>query len=97
MIFLVYRQRSKLWTEFTNSLLTAVMRSWQSHVTYFTSSDENAASGFLTDLDNLKIIAFLTDILTVFSRYQKQLQDDTLTIVDVDQSQNSQLEDNVVA
>jgi hypothetical protein len=74
------------WTEFTNSLLTAVLRSWQSLVTYFRSSDEKAASGFfrfLTDLDNLKIIAFLTDILTVFSRYQKQLQDDTLTIVDV--------------
>ena len=75
------------WTEFTYDLLNSVLTSWHALVLYFQSSKDNAARGFLTFLtnsDNVQLLVYLADTLAVFSRYQKQLQSDSTTILDVD-------------
>lgn len=74
------------WTEFTSDLLNAILTSWNALVMFYQQSEDKAAAGFLkflTDIDNLQIIAFLADVLAVFSRYQQKLQSDSCTIVDV--------------
>ena len=75
------------WTEFTSNLLNAILSSWNVLVLFFQNSEEKSASGFLrflTNIDTLELIAFLADTLTVFSRYQQQLQSDSVTILDMD-------------
>ena len=75
------------WTAFTMELVNSVLVSWHAMVLFLQSSTEKAAKGylnFLTNLQNLKLLAVITDILTVFTRYHKLLQSDTTTILDVD-------------
>lgn len=38
---------------------------------------------FLSKFENLQVMAFLTDLLQIFSRHQKRMQDDNLTILTV--------------
>lgn len=74
------------WTEFTNDLLQAVLHSLSALVKYFATSTDKAAVGyhrFLTDNNNIQTLAFLADVLTVYSRFQKKIQSDDITIVDV--------------
>ncbi|KAL8183203.1 UNVERIFIED_CONTAM: hypothetical protein K2H54_023125 [Gekko kuhli] len=54
-------------------------------VLFMKKSEKKAAHGFLAfllDKDNLLLMSFLADVLAVFSRYQKQLQDG-VTILDI--------------
>ena len=38
----------------------------------------------LTKLDNLKVLTFVADVLSVFFHYQKKLQSDSITGLDID-------------
>ena len=63
------------------------MRSWRALVTYFKKSNEKEAAGFLSFLtkkNNLDLLTFIADLLSVFSRYQQQLQSDSATLIDMD-------------
>lgn len=74
------------WTENTTSLLNAVLTSWYALVLYFMNSKEPEAAGFytfLTDKNNLELLSFLADILLVFSRFQKSLQKDDTSLLDM--------------
>lgn len=80
------------WTEFSLSLLNAILTSWNCIVLYMKQSSEKEASGFLyflCDEDNLLLMAFLADVLMVFSRYQRQLQSDSITILDLQHKTNT--------
>ena len=75
------------WTEFTSLLIEVVLRSWCALVKYFKKSNEKEATGFLSFLakkSNLDLLTLLADLLTVFSRYQQQLQSDSVTLIDMD-------------
>jgi len=74
------------WTEFSLALVHAILVSWFALVSYFTDSSDSAAKGhlqFLTAKSNLQLLAFLADVLFVFSRFQQCLQRNTTTIVDM--------------
>lgn len=74
------------WTEFTSDLLSVILLSWNALALFFKSSDDKEAKGFLrflTDMDNLNLLVFLADTLSMFSRYQKQLQSDSVTQADM--------------
>jgi hypothetical protein len=75
------------WSEFTYELLNSILTSWNVLVLYFMKSTEKSTIGFkkfLTNYDNLCIIASTADLLFLFSIYQKKLQSDSLTITDMD-------------
>lgn len=73
------------WTQFSFALLRNVLFSWKLLVLYFDKNKKEAACAgyhlYLTKLENLKMIAFVADVLLAFQRFQKQLQSDCLTIV----------------
>lgn len=74
------------WTEFSHTLVNNVLKSWQTLVAYFTKVKNLCAqaSGFLaymTNEDNIRMIAFLADVLQVFQRCQKKLQSNDLTFI----------------
>lgn len=81
------------WTEFTHTLVHNVLRSWHALVLFFSSKKTDATcSGFakfLTKFDNLKTIAFLADILSIFQRYHKKVQSNTLTLLTLVKHLNS--------
>ena len=55
----------------------------------FQSSEDSESSDFLsclTKLENLKLLTFVADALSVFSRYQKKLQSASVTILDIDRA-----------
>ena len=75
------------WTEFTSSLINAILTSWRVLVLYFQESKDKATSGFLMLLTNkcvLELMAFVADVLAVFSRFQKKIQSDSVTLLDLD-------------
>ena len=77
------------WSEFTYKLINNILCSWRALVKYFQSSEDSESSGFLsclTKLKNLKLLTFVADVLSVFSRYQKKLQSDSVTILDIDRA-----------
>lgn len=72
------------WSEFTYSLLNSVLCSWHCLVVYLESSGETESKGhlrFLTNHQNLKLIAFVADLLFVFQRFQKKIQSDNIHII----------------
>lgn len=73
------------WCEFTFSLLRNVLISWNALVLYFMRHPKNAeAAGYLrylTTIRNVKLIAFLADVLYTYQRFQKIIQSDRLTII----------------
>ena len=73
------------WTEFSYTLLNAVLTSWNALTTYLMRSSEVAARGhskFLTSHSNLQLLSFLADLLFLFARFQKRLQSDATTLLD---------------
>jgi hypothetical protein len=75
------------WTQFNYSLVNSVLTSWECLVLFFKKSKDKEATGFLSfllDSNNLTFLACLADILAVFSRYQKHLQSDRVTILTMD-------------
>jgi len=60
------------WSEFTYDLLNSILVSWNVLVLYFMKSTEKSSIGFknfLTNYDNIYIIAFTADLLFLFSNY----------------------------
>ena len=83
------RQLPKLflirWCQFTLALLRSILISWEALVRYFMRYPKNAdCVGFLryiTTVKNLKLIAFLADVVYTFQRFQKIIQSDRLMII----------------
>lgn len=73
------------WSEFTFYLLNSMLTSWNALVLYFqrnvADKECNGFLKFLTKVDNIKLIAFLADILFIYMRFQKNLQADNLTLI----------------
>jgi len=90
------------WTEFTHSLCLGILKNWNIFVKYFTkvleeSQDSKHKSAtkeflkFLTDYEKLKLLCFVTDLGYLYSRFQKQLQADYVTIYDLEEKKNAVL------
>ena len=80
------------------SLLNAILTSWNTLVLYFRESEEKATKDYYTLLTNnsvLELMAFVADVLAVFSRFQKKLQSHTVTLLDLD-TQTSVVTSNLV-
>lgn len=62
-----------------------MLESWKAIVMYCNwEGNDAAATGygrFLSNLENMKLISFMADVLNIFKRYHKNLQSDKLTIV----------------
>ena len=56
-------------------------------MSYLQTSDDSAAKGHLrnwTDLCKLKTVCLVADLLMVFSRFQKSLQDNAINVFDME-------------
>lgn len=85
------------WSQFTYSILNNVLTSWTCLVTFFQGSKDNLYIGhykFLTNEFNIRLISILSDVLYIFSRYQKQLQSDVLYIISMDEKTNNFIKKN---
>ena len=74
------------WAEFAASLIDSILSSWRALISYFERSEEEQAKGFgklLSNKDNLTLMCFLGDVLFLLKVFQKKLQADDITIVDV--------------
>lgn len=73
------------WSQFTFKLMRSVLVSWEALVLYFKENKKNSdCAGFLrylTKLETVQLIACLADLLFAFSRFQKNLQSDRLTLI----------------
>lgn len=72
------------WTQWTYTTIVNVLESWKAIVLYCRNSENATATGFegfLSNLEHLKIICFLADLLQIYHRYQQHVQSDNLTIV----------------
>lgn len=73
------------WCEFSFNLLRSILISWKAIVLYCKEHPKEAEpAGFLrylTTIENLKLIAFLADVLFTYQRFQKKIQSDRLTII----------------
>ena len=74
------------WTEFTAGLIDAVLTSWRALMVFCERSEEEQAKGFgrlLSNKDNLMLMCLLGDVLFLLKVFQKKLQGDDITIVDI--------------
>lgn len=75
------------WAEFSESLLGAVLQSWRALAAYFSSKcaagDPAQFKKSMTNSDNIKFMCFLADLLFLLANFQKKLQSDLLTILDI--------------
>ncbi|KAL4107180.1 hypothetical protein QTP88_017563 [Uroleucon formosanum] len=74
------------WTEFSFSLVNAILISWNALIIYMQNSKEKESNGFLlllTNKDTIFLLAFLADVLAIFSRYQQTVQSDKITVLDL--------------
>lgn len=78
------------WSQFTFTLLRSVLVSWKALIMYFKRYEKDGLCAgylnYLTKLDNLKLIAFLADVLFVFKRFQKKIQSNRLTLIEMKSS-----------
>lgn len=77
------------WTEWTFITVVNTLRSWNALCTYFEKcrNIDLQAPGFLnflTSYENLKILSFLGDLLSLYHRYHKRVQSDNLNIISMD-------------
>ena len=75
-------------TEFLFELIDAHLSSWNATTLYFRDqSKEHEEDGYfklMTNKFKLQLMAFVADVLAVFKRYQKLIQDDGITILEVE-------------
>lgn len=75
------------WSEFSFTLVRNTLVSWTAMVLYFQENKSNAqCAGYLayfTKLKNLKLMAFIGDVLFLFQRFQKKLESNHLTLIDM--------------
>lgn len=74
------------WTEFSHTIVHNLLRSWRALMHYFDANKDTNATEmgfftFLSQLKNLRLIAFIADLLQIFSRYHKKTQDNKLTMI----------------
>lgn len=73
------------WTQFTFQLLRGIVVSWKALTMYFGENIlDSACAGYrkyLTNYDNLQLIAFLADLLFSYMRFQKNMQGNKLTVI----------------
>lgn len=93
------------WTQFSYQMVHSVLMSWNCLALCLKSINENMRLNkakrhaafvhlkFLTDLKQLKLIAFIADILFTFSRFQKKLQSDDLNIVELVEHVNQAMDE----
>ena len=75
-------------TEFLYEMIDSFLSSWHATALYFEKhSTYKEARGFkklMTDKAKLQLLCFVCDVLAVFKRYQKIIQDDSITILGVE-------------
>lgn len=74
------------WTEYTFQLVQGVLVSWNALIIFLEAEKRTCAKaiGFLHHLKNinfLKMITFLCDLLNIYKRFQKKCQSDSLTLL----------------
>jgi len=76
------------WAEYSLRLLEAVLGSWRALIAFGdVRKSEHDASRFLnylTNHDNIKRMCFLADLLLILTNFQRKLQSDSLTIIDIE-------------
>lgn len=80
------------WSQFTYSLFNNILTSWTCLVKLFQGSKDNLYIGhyqFLKNEFNIRLMSILSDVLYIFSRYQKQLQSDDLHIISMYEKTNN--------
>lgn len=75
------------WSQFTFNMVRSVIVSWKALVLYFEANKDCAQCAgylnFFTNLNNLKLLAFLGDVLFSFKFFQKKLQSNNLTLIEM--------------
>ena len=75
------------WTEFSYSLFSSILFSWQAIVKYLQHTEDRSAQGhikFLTDRTKFRTMCCVADVLQIYSRFQKAIQDNRVTYFDWD-------------
>lgn len=74
------------WTEFTYRLARAVLTSWHALMLYFGEKRKECSKSagfldFISNERNMRKICFIGDVLFIFMRMQKKLQNNSLTLI----------------
>ena len=75
------------WAEFTSSLIETTLVSRKALVMYLKDKEgvkEKNSFNFLTSHSHQDLLSYLTDVITIFSRFQRKLQSDSITLRDMD-------------
>ncbi len=70
------------WVEFVHNLFYAVLRNWRASNTYFEMENLQIMANRWLNYDNIRLLAFLTDVIDILKAYQKFCQSDTISILD---------------
>lgn len=71
------------WTQFTHSLLTAVLRNWKASIQYFESENEIGLLNRWLNYERIHFTSFLADVLELYKRFQMTFERDSITVFDV--------------
>ena len=74
------------WGEFTSLLIETTQVSWKALVMYLNDKEgvkEKGFFNFLTSHSHLDLLSYLADVITIFSRFQRKLQSDSITLLDM--------------
>ena len=74
------------WAEFTSSLIKTTLVSWKALVMYLKDKEgfkEKRFFNFLTSHSHLDLLSYLADVITIFCRFQRKLQSDSKTLLDM--------------
>ena len=74
------------WAEFTSSLIETTLVSWKALVMYLKDKEgvkEKGFFNFLTSHLHLDPLSYLADVITIISLFQRKLQSDSITLLDM--------------
>lgn len=72
------------WSEYSSNLFHAILVSWNSLVIYFghlNDLEDKYYKDYLTNHENLKLITFMADVMSLFTIFQKRIQADDLNVI----------------
>lgn len=69
------------WTQYTFDLFSVTLRNWRAAMLYFIEEREIGLSNFWLLYDRIRLLAFLTDILSLLKTFQKTFESDTVSIL----------------
>lgn len=81
------------WTEFSYGLLDSFLISWRAIVIYCQTYNQPGYLRFATNYKLIRLMAFVADLLNVYSRFQKKLQSDNLHIISMHKIVNAMTAD----